>query len=123
ARQAVASIGAERDVTGRLHFFLSPCGTGIKGSHVDCLVNRYRKEIPVNTHAATTRLAAAVALSALSLCGTVRADDRSDRSHDSVSEAFHAKIGGTCTNKDDFSFTGIPAGLVPGSALRIYCVV
>ncbi|MBI4907434.1 MAG: hypothetical protein HY820_27660 [Acidobacteria bacterium] len=38
-------------------------------------------------------------------------------------QPFRATISGTCTNKDDFSFTGTPAGLAPGQSLRIYCVV
>src|SRR5215813_1941570 len=38
-------------------------------------------------------------------------------------QPFRATVTGTCTNKDDFSFTGLPAGLTPGSSLRIHCVV
>jgi hypothetical protein len=38
-------------------------------------------------------------------------------------QPFRATVTGTCTNKDDFSFTGIPAGLAPGQSLRIHCVV
>jgi len=38
-------------------------------------------------------------------------------------QPFRATVTGTCTNKDDFSFTGIPAGLAPGQAVRIHCVV
>lgn len=40
----------------------------------------------------------------------------------SGTQPFSATLSGTCTNKDDFSFTGVPAGLIPGQALRIYCV-
>lgn len=39
------------------------------------------------------------------------------------SQPFRATVTGSCTNKDDFSFTGIPAGLAPGQALRIHCVL
>jgi hypothetical protein len=38
-------------------------------------------------------------------------------------QPFRATVTGACTNKDDFSFTGIPAGLAPGQSLRIFCVV
>jgi hypothetical protein len=38
-------------------------------------------------------------------------------------EPFNAGIGGVCSNKDDLSFTGTPAAVAPGGALRIYCQV
>jgi hypothetical protein len=38
-------------------------------------------------------------------------------------QPFRAAMTGTCTNKDDFSFTGAPAGLAPGQSLRVHCVV
>ena len=43
--------------------------------------------------------------------------------HVSGTQPFHASIAGSCTNKDDFSFTGTPATVAPGGALRIHCVV
>jgi hypothetical protein len=46
-----------------------------------------------------------------------------ERGRDAGTRTFRASISGTCSNKDDFSFTGTPAALAPGGALRIYCQV
>ena len=46
-----------------------------------------------------------------------------EKDRDSDTKTFRASIAGTCSNKDDFSFTGTPAALAPGGALRIYCQV
>jgi hypothetical protein len=43
--------------------------------------------------------------------------------HVSGTQTFRASIVGTCTNKDDFSFTGTQIGLMPSGAVRIHCVV
>jgi hypothetical protein len=64
------------------------------------------------------------AVCAVSLCGAAIADERQpEAAHRAGRQRFHAKIAGTCTNKDDFSFTGTTAGLFPGGALRVHCVV
>ena len=61
---------------------------------------------------------------AASLCAAVFAQERAAVApHVPGTQPFHASIAGTCTNKDDFSFTGTPAAVAPGGALRIYCVV
>ena len=70
-------------------------------------------------HRLSTILLCAAALSTVAM-----AQERlAASSHVSGTQPFHATITGTCTNKDDFSFTGTPPGLAPGGALRIYCVV
>ena len=52
---------------------------------------------------------------------TAAADDAPKALHGQ--QAFHATIAGTCTNKDDFSFTGTTPGFFPGGAFRIHCDV
>ena len=65
-----------------------------------------------------------VVVCAASLCVAASAQERPDViARVSGNQPFHAGIAGTCTNKDDFSFTGTAAGLAPGLALRIHCVV
>jgi hypothetical protein len=65
-----------------------------------------------------------VVVCAASLCVAASAQERpAVIPHVSGTQPFHAGIAGTCTNKDDFSFTGTPAGVAPGLSLRIHCVV
>src|SRR5258708_13670052 len=65
-----------------------------------------------------------VVVCAASLCVAASAQERpAVIPHVAGIQPFQAGIAGTCTNKDDFSFTGTPAGLAPGLSLRVYCVV
>jgi hypothetical protein len=68
------------------------------------------------------RLAIVVGFAA-SLSGAAFAEEAQKTSLVPGVQPFHANIAGTCTNKDDFSFTATPVGLAPGGALRIHCVV
>ena len=85
----------------------------------------------MNTHFFETQrprsvwtLLIAGAVCAGSLSGSAFADDRQPgASHNGGRHTLQAKAAGTCTNKDDFSFTGTGAGFFPGGALRIHCVL
>lgn len=64
-----------------------------------------------------TCLTGAILVVAASLAQAASADRDRDR------DGFRAKVAGTCTNKDDFSFTGAATGFYPGGAFRIHCVL
>jgi hypothetical protein len=66
---------------------------------------------------------AIVAVCAAALSGAAFAEEPPQTSLVPGVQPFHATIAGTCTNKDDFSFTGTPPALAPGGALRIHCVL
>jgi len=74
----------------------------------------------MKTHRVLTHLLAC-AFCATSLCRLAFAQELPPAPHISGTQPFHASIAGTCTNKDDFSFTGAPIFNGTSGAYRIAC--